>query len=388
MLSRHKELSIAIVILIALLTTHFWIHWSGTLPEGLKILTFALVCIFLSWSISAFRRNRLHQSATPPPTATIHAEPSSRPGPRLVPTREDARIANAFTIDLEDYFHTEVSSHCVGYQQWEGMPSRLERSGRRLLDILDESNTKATVFVLGWSARHHPGLVREIAHRGHEIACHSFQHRPVFRLDPHVFYADTLLAKEVIEDAAGVAIRGYRAPNFSITPGTEWAFQILAELGFLYDSSVNPIHHPLYGNPRGNRIPYALGDTGMIEIPIATWRIARCNLPAGGGAYLRLLPYQFVAYGLKSINRHERRSATIYVHPWEIDDCQPVLSLDWKSRVRQTWGTSTMEGKLNHLLMDFRFAPIASVYKNILATAPASRPATAHHEQPLIEVIS
>ena len=193
---------------------------------------------------------------------------------RLIPFANQKQVPggeplNAFTIDLEDYFHTEVSSRSVKYDDWEKYASRIEYSTHRLLDMLDEHNTQATVFVLGWVAERYPHLVREVAQRGHEIGCHSFRHRLVYRLTPQVFAEDTRIAKQVIEDLTGTAVEGYRAPSFSITPGNEWAFKVLEQSGFVYDSSVNPIWHTSYANTRAPRFPYYIEGTRLLEIPIA-----------------------------------------------------------------------------------------------------------------------
>jgi polysaccharide deacetylase family protein (PEP-CTERM system associated) len=393
MLVRKREFGFAIVALGVVLGARVWIRWSGTLPESFVMLTFALVCILLSWMIGAFKANRRKPGNQPPVLEPSKSLPSgvaliSHRGPQLVKPGAATPITNAFTIDLEDYFQTEVSSRAVSYEDWDHMPTRVEFSTMRLLDLLDENETKSTVFVLGWVARKYPRLIREVARRGHEIGCHSFQHRPISRLEPNVFYADTRLAKETIEDITGVALRGYRAPNFSLTPGTEWAPDILSELGFQYDSSVNPVRHPLYGNSDAPRHPYHLGKFDLVEIPIATWRVAKTNFPIGGGAYLRLLPYSYIRAGLTVMNLTERKPATVYVHPWEIDHYQPILAQDWKSHIRQTWGTSRMEDKLSHLLQAFRFAPIAQVYAQALQPTQPAFSAMPQRATRFVEVIS
>lgn len=280
-------------------------------------------------------------------------------------------ICNAFTIDLEDYFHTEVSSKSVSYDQWDDLPLRIDASVMRLLDLLDKYEARATVFSLGWVARKRPYLIREVARRGHEIACHSYRHRPVFRLTPEEFRADTQLAKEILENVTGKPVIGYRAPNFSITPGTEWAWDILSDLGFLYDSSVNPVWHRMYANPNAPRFPYLIPNTNLFEIPIATWRVCGVNLPIGGGAYLRLLPLPYMRAGVAFVNGFERRPVTLYMHPWEIDHYQPQFDTDWKSHIRQTWGLDGMEDKLVSLFRASRFSTILEVHSEHLPSATA-----------------
>jgi polysaccharide deacetylase family protein (PEP-CTERM system associated) len=366
MLVRKQSQFGTVTLVVAILALHPLLLLGQVLTPGIGILSFGLLCLLLSAFISSQIRG----------TEIVKPENSSARGVRVmgpvapqVPVERNERrpIVNAFSIDLEDYFHTEVATKAVSYSEWDDMPSRIRSSVSRLLDVLDESGTRSTIFVLGWVARKYPTLVRQVRERGHELACHSDRHRPVFRLNPESFREDTRVAKMAIEDASGTQICGYRAPSFSITPGTEWAFDVLEELGFRYDSSVNPVKHPFYGNSKSPRTPYYIGESTLLEIPIATWRIAGVNLPVGGGAYLRLLPYQYVRTGLACINHWDKEPFTLYVHPWEIDGYQPMMKLDWKSNIRQTWGVSTMQGRISSLLASFRFAPIEQVYSEMIS---------------------
>ena len=342
---------------------HACVVWLRPMPPAIGILSFALLCLLLS--IALARRSVFPPAAR---SGVFSVEIVARP---QRPKTPNDRISNAFSIDLEDYFHTEVASGAVSHSDWDTMPSRVVPGMSRMLDLLEEHDTRSTVFVLGWIARRYPSLVRQIAERGHEIACHSDLHRAVFRLDPKVFYEDTRRAKESIEDAAGVIVRGYRAPSFSLIAGTEWAFDILYELGFQYDSSINPVWHRFYSNPHAARHPHQVGQSRLLEIPVASWRIAGVNLPVGGGAYLRLLPWSYTRWGLTSINRREHSPFTIYVHPWEIDPYQPRMKLNWHSHIRQHWGVSTMEERIARLLESFHFVPISEAYAQSFAVSSA-----------------
>jgi polysaccharide deacetylase family protein (PEP-CTERM system associated) len=353
-----------VTLTVVLLVLHPLLLRTHLLTPGLGILSFAVLCLLLSGFISVRLQRSRRKAASALKARDVRVMERTVPS-ALTPSKPPA-IVNAFSIDLEDYFHTEVATRAVSYSEWDVMPSRIRSSVSRLLDVLDEGNTRSTVFVLGWVARKYPSLVRQVAERGHELACHSDRHRPVFRLTKDSFREDTRMAKSAIEDACGAEVSGYRAPSFSITPGTGWAFDVLEELGFRYDSSVNPIKHPFYGNASAPRKPHYVGETSLLEIPIATWRVAGVNLPVGGGAYLRLLPYQYVRTGLACINRWENQPFTVYVHPWEIDGYQPLLKLNWKSNIRQTWGVTTMEGRIANLLSSFQFSPIAEVYGHLL----------------------
>lgn len=358
------------VAMLSVLAVHVWLTNSGHLPPVIALGSFGAMCLLLS-----FVPNTGKQSA-----ANEAESISARPQPALaevINIREGRRdsisgprpVINAFTIDLEDYFHTEVASSTVPYSEWDAMTPRLHHTMPRLLDVMDKYRVRSTVFVLGWVARKYPWLVKEIALRGHEIGCHSNQHRAVFRLSPSEFWNDTLTAKHSLEDLTGVRVRGYRAPSFSITPGTEWAFDVLRESGFDYDSSVNPVRHKFYGNPTAPRFASHVGKNGLLEIPVATWRLAGQNLPVSGGAYLRLLPFSYIKTGLRQINKSEQQPFTVYMHPWEIDAEASPLKLQGLSRIRQNFGTATMEARLEQLFKEFQFAPMAEVYANSLAGA-------------------
>jgi polysaccharide deacetylase family protein (PEP-CTERM system associated) len=265
--------------------------------------------------------------------------------------------ANAISVDVEDYFQTEAMSSVAPRSQWESFPARIEANTYALFDLFARHDVRATFFFLGWIAERFPQLVRKTQELGHEVGCHSYWHHPVFRMSAEEFRKDTYRAKDVIQDAIGAAVTGYRAPNFSINQSVPWAYPILEDLGFQYDSSIYPIRHDLYGNHRAPRGPHVAGGN-LMELPVATWRVCSQNLPVGGGAYLRILPYALMKNGIRSINKNERTPAVLYLHPWEIDDSQPRLQASWKSRMRQYTGLAGMKQKLERLLQDFRLGPI------------------------------
>jgi polysaccharide deacetylase family protein (PEP-CTERM system associated) len=281
-----------------------------------------------------------------------------QPGDNDVTSRP---MKHAITVDVEDYFHTEAMSSAAPRAQWDSFPSRVVDNTRRLLECFARHEVKGTFFVLGWVAKKFPSLVKEISAAGNEIACHSFWHRAVFRLDPVEFRNDTAEAKKVIEDAGGQPVTGYRAPSFSITPGTEWAYQVLAELGFTYDSSVNPIRHDFYGNPNAPRAAHTVAEGQLVELPIATARLFGQNFPAGGGAYLRLFPRTYFHRAIDALERSQT-PGMFYLHPWEVDSDQPRLKVGLKSRFRQYTGLRRMEPNLEKLLARHRFGPVREVY--------------------------
>lgn len=238
-------------------------------------------------------------------------------------------------MDVEDYFHAESFSEVVDRANWDSHSSRVEANTRRLLELLAELDIHGTFFILGWVADRFPGLVREIAACGHELGCHSYWHRLIYKLDPTEFREDTHRAKSVIEDISGQAVYGYRAPTYSVIDRSVWALEILTELGFSYDSSIFPIRHDRYGMPDAPRAPFRFQTPSgpMTEFPITTFRVAGHNLPVGGGGYLRLLPRVYTRLGLQRVQR-EGLPVVIYIHPWEIDPEQPRLAGRLSSRLR------------------------------------------------------
>lgn len=267
------------------------------------------------------------------------------------------RYTNAISVDVEDYFQTEAMSAVAPRSRWDSFPMHVEANTCALLDLFGRHEVRATFFFLGWVAERFPQLVRKTHELGHEVGCHSYWHHPVFRLSAGEFRADTYRAINVIQDAIGDAVKGYRAPNFSINQSVPWAYPILEELGFEYDSSVNPIYHELYGNHLAPRAPHLAGSK-LMELPVATWRLCGQNLPVAGGAYLRILPYSLTRGGIRAINKNEHVPAVLYLHPWEIDDSQPRLQASLKSRLRQYTGLAGMKHKLERLLQDFSMGPI------------------------------
>jgi polysaccharide deacetylase family protein (PEP-CTERM system associated) len=273
-----------------------------------------------------------------------------------------ALIQNAMSVDVEDYFQTEGMSKAVSRDQWSQMPSRIERNTESLFELFETHGVRATFFFLGWVAERFPRLVRMARDLGHEIGCHSYWHRPLYSLTPGEFREDTYRAKTIIENTAGASVIGYRAPSFSLTDQTHWAPEILAEAGFLYDSSIHPIVSDMYDNHKAPRQPYQFSNAALIEIPISTVRIGNMNLPFGGGGYFRLFPYRYVRWAIKRVHDLERRATVFYIHPWEVDPEQLRLPASRRSRFRQYTGLSKTRGNLKRLFADFQFGPMAEAF--------------------------
>ncbi len=256
------------------------------------------------------------------------------------------------SVDVEDYFHVEAFARVVDRNNWGAYASRVERNTERILDLFDERQIKGTFFILGWVAERYPLLVRRITERGHEPACHSYWHRLIYKLTPEDFREDTLRAKNCIEQAAGAPIYGYRAPSFSITGRSVWALDILAQLGFRYDSSVFPVKHDTYGVPDAPRRPFRIETPfgPIVEFPMATFRFGSGpNFPIAGGGYLRMLPFAYTRMGVRRA-WSEGLPVVSYIHPWEIDPEQPRIDAPLKSRLRHYTNLGKTEVRLRKLL--------------------------------------
>jgi polysaccharide deacetylase family protein (PEP-CTERM system associated) len=340
-------------------------------------------------------------------------------------------MLNILTIDLEDYFQVHAFSDVIKYDDWNNYECRVERNTDRLLSILSsvrspqhsqlstqnsESNNsvlspqhlpKATFFVLGWIAERYPDLVRRIKKEGHEVACHGYAHRLVYTQSRDEFRKDVKRAKSILENITGKEVIGYRAPSYSITNRSEWAFEVLLEEGFKYDSSIFPIRHDFYGMPEAPRFPFVVSLNGnsnvefsmlncelnafqdsklniqnsqlnaqssvlkansplntenskfIIEFPISTARLFGLNFPISGGGYFRLFPYSLIRKGLRSINEKEKRPFIFYIHPWEIDPNQPrVNGVTPRSKFRHYVNLNKTEDRLQRLLNDFNFSSV------------------------------
>ncbi|HOM12117.1 MAG TPA: DUF3473 domain-containing protein [Rubrivivax sp.] len=266
-----------------------------------------------------------------------------------------ATITNALTIDVEDYFQVSAFAPYIARADWERRECRVERNVERILALLDDHDTEATFFTLGWIAERYPQLVRRIAEQGHEVASHGYGHQRASELDRAEFRADIERAKKVLEDLSGSEVTGYRAPSFSIGPGNLWALDELARAGHRYSSSIYPIRHDHYGMPDAPRFAHTAAD-GLIEIPITTLRLFNRNLPSSGGGYFRLLPYALSRWMLRQVNASDREAAVFYFHPWEIDPGQPrIAGIDRKTRFRHYVNIHRMERRLQSLLRDFKW---------------------------------
>ena len=272
-----------------------------------------------------------------------------------------ATLHNALTIDVEDYFQVSAFAPHIPRTDWPIRECRVERNIDCILAMLDEHDTKATFFTLGWVAERYPNVVRRIVNDGHELASHGYGHERVSDQTPDSFFADINVAKLILEDLSGTAIRGYRAPSFSIGEKNLWAFETLERAGYHYSSSIYPIRHDHYGMPNAPRHAHLIGN--LLEIPATTLRFFNRNWPASGGGYFRLMPYELSRWMIRRVNNIDQLSAVFYFHPWEIDAGQPrIPGIGAKTRFRHYVNINRMESRLHRLLADFSWGRMDELY--------------------------
>lgn len=284
-------------------------------------------------------------------------------------------LRNAMTVDVEDYYQVSAFEKYIPQGEWPTYPQRIVESTRRILDILAESDTRATFFILGWVAERYPHLVREIAAANHEIGLHSCAHRLIYEMSPEEFRRDVRNGLSLLQDILGSAVVSFRAPSFSITQASLWALEILVEEGIRYDSSIFPIYHDRYGIPGGKTEIHTIKTPAgpLHEFPPSVVRFFGKNLPVSGGGYFRLYPYGLSRFCLRLINRKERRPFMFYVHPWEVDPEQPRLLFGSRvTRFRHRVGLRRTEGKLRRLIRDFPFGGMREVMDDFLGEQAAS----------------
>lgn len=279
----------------------------------------------------------------------------------------DQKTLHALSIDVEDYFHVAALSRVISQDDWGSLPSRVEQNTERLLELFDRNNVKATFFVLGWVAERYPALIRKLANHGHEIASHGYSHQLVYNQSPAVFTDETRRSKALLEDLIQKPVTGYRAASYSITKDSLWALDILAELGFTWDSSIFPIRHDRYGIPDSPKTPYTIQTNNggsLREFPLTTARLFRMTIPAAGGGYFRQFPYPLFRYLFRNATRNDTQPQMFYLHPWEIDPDQPRYNdASWFSRFRHYTNLDKCYGRLERLLNDFNFGTVSQSYE-------------------------
>ena len=271
---------------------------------------------------------------------------------------------NALTIDIEDWYQGHDFNFPI--DKWDGFKDRVVYSTRTLLEVLDFNNTRGTFFILGYVAKKHPGLVREVSAYGHEIGCHGTWHRMVNTQQKEEFREDVLFSKNLLEDITGIPVNMYRAPSWSITANNLWALEILEEEGFICDSSIQPFRTPLSGCSGAPYLPYHPVINGsklkLLEFPPTVLSFGKFVIPFLGGLYLRILPAGFIERALKAVNKE--RAAMIYLHPWEIDIKQPRVEASFLQKFVHYHNLNKTINKVGRLLSGFKFIPLGELIRD------------------------
>ena len=272
-------------------------------------------------------------------------------------------ITHAMTVDVEDYYHVAAFAKVIDPASWEQWPSRVEANTRRLLALFEQHNIKITFFILGWVAERYPLLVRDIQAAGHEIASHGYSHQLIYRQTPEVFRAETAKSKQILEDISQSPITGYRAASYSITRKSLWALDILAELGFTWDSSIFPTRHDNYGIPGSPEEPYRItthSGASLVEFPLTTAKVLGQAVPAAGGGYFRQYPYALSRWLFNRASDNQAKPQIFYLHPWEIDPDQPrIANASWFSNFRHYTNLKRCLPRLERMIQDFPFGTMS-----------------------------
>jgi len=286
-------------------------------------------------------------------------------------------VINAFTIDAESWFNILDVRGAPARNEWAALEDRDTHHLRRLLDLLDRHGVRATCFVLGWTAEHRPGLLEEIRRRGHEIACHGYGHFLLYEMDPDRFREDLEKAKQVISTVYKGPLRGYRVPGFSLNEKTPWAFQVLADAGFEYDSSIFPGTRGHGGMPSAPRLPHFVNlpdGRRLREFPISVVRLFGKHFAYVGGGYLRFFPYRLIRRWVRQANE-AGEPVVLYIHPRDIDPDQPRIPMPLHRRFKSYYNLGGALAKLDRLLTDFQWDTTINVLDRVLPMSTSGRAA-------------
>jgi polysaccharide deacetylase family protein (PEP-CTERM system associated) len=272
-------------------------------------------------------------------------------------------ITHAMTIDVEDYYHVSAFESVISPTSWDQWPSRVVANTDKLLEIFHEADIKATFFILGCVAKKFPSLVKAIDQQGHEIASHGYSHQLIYNQTPECFQQETAMSKTILEDLTQKPVTGYRAASYSITSKSLWALDILAELGFTWDSSIFPVRHDRYGMAGSPESPYIITSKSghkITEFPLTTAKLLGLAVPAAGGGYFRQYPYMLSRWLFNRASHDGDKPAIFYLHPWEIDPGQPrIPGASRLSQFRHYTNLGRCQARLERLLEDFRFGTVS-----------------------------
>jgi polysaccharide deacetylase family protein (PEP-CTERM system associated) len=275
------------------------------------------------------------------------------------------KLHSCLTIDVEDWFHILDSPVVPGIEHWPFLESRIEKNLEELLAVLDSFSVKVTFFWLGWLAERHKDLVCMCRDAGHEIASHGYAHVLAYEAGPNAFREDITLAKDILENIIGDQVRGFRAAGFGITKKAPWAFEVIKESGYQYDSSVFPAsrgHGGIADSPLG---PYFIETRSghLLEVPMSIVEIFGHRTSLFGGGYLRLANKLMIKWGIGKL-RTAGRPLIIYVHPREIDPAQPHLPLSLLRQFKCYVNLSSTLPKLKWLCKNYALFTMLEMVEN------------------------
>lgn len=271
---------------------------------------------------------------------------------------------NILTFDVEEWFHLLDNSSTRSAEQWERYPVRIHENMERIFRILEETDTRATFFIIGWIARKYPEIVRKIAEK-YDIGSHTMNHKLVWQQGAGAFRQDVDSSVKYLEDLTGKKIKYFRAPGFSIRRTEPWAFEVLSDLGIETDCSIFPAHHahggfPSYGKGEPAIIEY--NGRSIREFPVCTKEMHGRHVVFCGGGYFRLFPY----FLIKKWTREQQNYVLSYIHPRDLDAGQPMIKgLPWERKFRSYVGLRWAEKKFRHYLTDFDFMDITEASERI-----------------------
>jgi polysaccharide deacetylase family protein (PEP-CTERM system associated) len=269
---------------------------------------------------------------------------------------------HALSFDVEEYFQVANLRGHFARDDWESVPSRLSIGMERILAALKQSNAHATFFFLGWIAERHPQWVTRVLEGGHEVASHGYEHLFLWDMDKAALIQDLERTERALVAAGAPRPIGFRASTFTLTRKTWWAFDVLAERGYRYDSSVHPVRHPVYGvpdfEPGISEVATSAGT--VVEFPVSTLSFLGKNWPVGGGGYFRLLPGAVTRAAVRRLEAMGR-PASLYLHPWELDPEQPRCPAPAFARFRHYLNLDRTLPRLQKLLDGSRFGSLREV---------------------------
>ena len=268
------------------------------------------------------------------------------------------------SFDIEDWFNLLEHPSTDDITNWKNFESRVESSTIKILDLLDETNTKATFFVLGWVAENQPEIVKEMVNRGHHLGTHSYAHKVAYSQNIKDFEEDLKKSIELLEDAAGIKITSYRAPGFSVTQNNMWVYEILAKNEIYIDSSIFPAarYHGGFKNfPTSQPFKFNIDKKEIFSFPLNTKKILNMHIVYSGGGYFRLLPKKIISKFIKNDDY-----VMTYFHPRDFDHEQPMMeNLSLFRRFKSYYGIKGAYEKLRAILKENDFVSIESAYQNI-----------------------